>query len=367
MFDATLWDIRRGEKRLKEMEFRAAREWSDEVRRATLMRALGDPFPHMRTAAARLLAHELDDDLVEDFIALLGRRRINTPGAPDPTDTVARAAAVALAHAAGDARAERALASALEDADADVRYQALTGLFELGASDATLSPRIEDLLYDDDEEVCVVAAQIAAARGYTHVLETLIGRRERLFGTAKLQLTLSLAELWATHPEERDADLALDVIDELSKALKNEVTVAAAARAIAMLARPGAEAQRAVAALREPLKRWMLHPILKVEVAGALAELDDADGVAYLGQQLRSQRKDARGYAIEVAGRLGLKRLFEEVARTASGRDYHNETAVLALGSYGTPEAVRVLETLAREHPEEGCREVAAQTLNAMR
>jgi len=366
MIDASLWDIRRGEKRLQEMEFRAARKWSDDTRRATLLRALGDHFPHMRTAAARMLAGELDDRLTGQLVSLLERQPIDAPGAPTPSDEVARAAAVALAQAAHDPRAERALAQALCDADADVRYQALTGLFELGASDDTLSPVIEDLLFDDDDEIVVVAAQIAAARGYTHALGTLLARRERLFGTAKLQLTLSLAELWATHPEERDADLVLDVINELAGALKSEVTVAAAARALAMLARPGAEADRAVEALHAPLKRWMLHPILKVEVAGALAELDDAEGVAYLGQQLTSRRKDARGYAIEIAGRLGLERFFAEVARTASSSDYHNETALLSLGAYGTPEAVRILQTLANEHPDEACRELAADTLETL-
>ncbi len=326
--------------------------------RALGLRGLADPYPPVRHAAAQALSQRMTGALAETLRALL--TGAPQPGAPPPQLEVTRAACVALRGAPGEATWE-ALRRCLESPDSDTRYQALTSLFHLDTPDERWDALMPALLSDPDDEVASVAAQVCAARGLASQRDALARRRASASAATRLHFTLALIEL----PGALDAPTQGALADELIAALAHEQTSAAASQALTRLGERAAPALRAsiIEALQRPLKRWLLHPILKVEAAGALAALGDPQGLAFLRGQLASRRKDARGYALTVAGRARLMPLFEEVAHAARHDAYHGETAILALGAYGTPQASALLEELWRVHPDAECRALAQQAL----
>jgi hypothetical protein len=339
--------------RTRELVWRAQRA-AGPARRELLMDALGDDYPPLRRRAALLLA----DTLPEDPGAARGLRGLARREGGGVEDKLAAAAALALR---GDATAETVAALRevfAQDASASVRYEALVSLFVVGEGGECAAGAIED----PDDDVSVVGMQVAAARGLTGLMGAIAARRERMRATTRLQATLSLVELEALQPGA-DEDRIAEWVEELARALKNEETSAAAARALGWLARTGHSAERARFAMRARLGSFLLHPILKVEIAAALTEAGDPEGVAHLERALASRRKDAKGYAIEVSGRLRLEPFYDTIARIARGDDYHNETAILAVAAYDTDASRALLAELARAHPDADCRALAGELL----
>ena len=161
------------------------------------------------------------------------------------------------------------------------------------------------------------------------------------------QFALALVELaepaWLSdHP-----DTVAELFRLLESHLRRDKTTAAAATALATLARATGQASRAKEALRRMLTRRSLQPILKVELAARLTELGDPQGLEHLSRTLSSRRRDAKGHAIDTAGRLRITPLYGQVARIAlCPDDYHHDSAILALGNYATPKAHQALEQI---------------------
>lgn len=367
MTHTRLADISNPKTRLAEFELRL-REGSEAQVRRTLLEAMADSYPPLRHQAA-LASAERDDEALdealralvvgepEDAVAQAAALGVDPGAIPTPDAAFREAASLAL-RTSHNPKTIAALLHAGTDDSPDVRYQALVSLHELDASGDAFRALVETRLEDDDPEVVVVAAQITAQHGWRDHVSKLVGQWRELEGSDKLQIGLSLAELSTQHDAPVPDDVLAAITDALIQALEEEETIAAASQALVQL-----RSERAVDALENVVKRWFAHPILKVEAAGALHELGKASGTAYLEKSLNSSRKDARGYALRLVGRLRISEYFDELDRVARSDDYHADTAVLALADYGGQQARAVLEDVVQKHSDSEVRELAEKAL----
>lgn len=353
--------------RLDELEYRLRTDTEPDGIEAAL-RALTDPYPPMRHRAASALAARVDEPLANLFGAIvleneeaMGRARaeLNVDRPPEivPDASMRQAACRILAHAQGEA-VHRILQQAAGDPDADVRYQALVALHNVDISDEELERTVGARLQDSDSEVATVAAQITAEKGWTTYTEALEKIWNRTHGDARLQFTIALAELAGTHGADLSSDTLDAVVDELTDALGDEETIAGASRALVALG-----AARAREPLRSVLDRWFVHPLLRVEAAAALVELDDERGREYLADALDHSRDDVRGYALRSVGRLQMGDHFSRLVELAESDDYHADTAILALAEWGTDEALDALEEASASNPDDELRQLAQRAL----
>ena len=328
-----------------------------------LLGSLGDAYPPVRQRAARELVDRMSARSAQWLRALAEGSR--PPGAPEwcPPATLEVRQAAILALRGDDTPETLATLASLRDApESDLRYQALITLFELGAPDEVLLPVVKTGLNDPDAEVAVVAAQATAARQWLALIPQLVSRRQSLRHDLRLQFTLALAEVLPAGEDEHVEEL----MDELTAGVSDEKTSSACASALVALALRHQRVPRAQEALKGVLERWLLHPLLKVEAAAQLARLGDVQGLNFLNKSFDSRRKDARGYAIDVAGRFKLEPLYGRVARVAQdASDYHADTALLALANYATPEARELLSELVDHHATQELRDIAHQALSA--
>ena len=336
-------------------------ELGEEDLEQLLFGSLADPYPPVRQRAGKEIIDRMTPRRASWLRQLaLGESPENTPSwFPAPSREVQQAAILALR---GDDSIESAsaLSRLATHPDADIRYQAFVTLFALDASDERLEP---EAYGDRDDEVAMIAAQIASARGWKQHLDAMIERRESLRGEVKLQFTLAIAEML---PEGERPDVIEGMLEELEMGVANEKTSAACAAALVDVATRHGHINRATQTLRKELDRWFLHPLLKVEAAAQLTRLGDSRGLDFLSSSFDSRRKDARGYAIDVAGKLQLGALYGRVARVASdATDYHSDTAILALANYDTSEARELLEELATNHTDPELRALAKRALAA--
>ena len=79
---------------------------------------------------------------------------------------------------------------------------------------------------------------------------------------------------------------------------------------------------------------------------------------------LSGRRKDARGYALELAGKLGLDEFRAAVEAEARSDSYHADTATIALHAYGDKAAHDALKELAKTHPQDEVRKIATALSN---
>jgi hypothetical protein len=384
-----LADISNPQTRLAEFELRIREGSEPEVRR-TLLEAMGDAYPPLRhkagvSAADRISANMLAANMLaankpaanhqgknfEDLLRALAAGDPETAVAlaeplgvapncvPAPVATVRQAACRALRTSPGDATVDVLIGAADDDAS-DVRYQALVSLHGLDARGESYRDVVGRRLRDDDPEVAVVAAQIASQSGWGQTIPVLIERWNEFAGSDKLQLALSLAYLSNQHDAAIDPAVMTEIVDQLIAALDDDTTTAAASQALAHLG-----SKRAVEALQNVVNRWFAHPILKVEAAGALHQLGNATGTVHLEKSLNSTRKDARGYALRLVGRLRISDYFDELDHVARSDDYHADTAVLALADFGGDQARAILEDVAKTHPQQEVRDLADEQLSA--
>ncbi|MFU8804236.1 MAG: HEAT repeat domain-containing protein [Bradymonadaceae bacterium] len=334
-----------------------------------LFEGLADTYPPLRRLAARELAHNLTPEF-EDYLRALVRGEEAFQEAADtglpadlfltPSPEVRSAAVVALRGSEHPATVA-ALMDAARSEDADIRYHALVSLHHVPVDEARLRPLVEESLNDEDPEVVIVAAQLATHAGWHDLLPHLERLRSRFSGQEDLQIVFSIAELIGAARKDGievpDA-LVRPIVDRCMEALGDEPTTAAASHALATLGDP-----RATEALEAVLDKWMTHPILKVGAAAALVELGHDRGREYLTKTLQSRRKDARGYALRIVGKLHMKEHLDELIRVARSDDYHADTAVLALCDMDGPEALETLRKISKTHPEDEVRELALRCL----
>lgn len=361
-----LRDIANPEARLDELEYRLENgPWEAAVEAA--LQSLTDPFPPIRHRATSALAVRVDPTLANLFggIVLENEEAMGRAMAEldfevpelEPSGMLRQAACRILAHTRGEGT-ESVLQQAASDPDPDVRYQALVALHQVEPDEEDLERVVGARLQDSDPEVATVAAQITAQQGWTQFTDALEAIWRRATGKTGLQFAISLAELVGEHGGELDEETIEELVDVLTDALGDERTIAGAARALVSLG-----ADRATEPLRGVLNRWFVHPILRVEAAGALIELGDDSGRDFLEDAFDDKRKDVRGYALRTAGRLGMSEHFDRLATLARSEDYHADTAVIALAEWGSDEALEVLEDVSESHPDEDLRRLANSAL----
>lgn len=356
--------------RLKELH-RRLHILEREQRVQLLLLTLDDPYPAIRHDVAKSLHDELDDDLTSFLEAVLAGKApaeelfesLQIPRDASPHDSLrARIAACIALEASPRQETTLPIISELFSADsADLRYHAVIAFHHLAEDPALLREKIRQALGDEDPEIIIVASQIAVHRAFGDLLSPIIDARQRLRGEERLQLSFSIGELIdATElsPQALPAEVRQEIITECAQALRHEPLTAAAARTLAHL-----NAREATTHLERLIGRLFIHPILKVDAAAALISLGHPAGEEYIGQALRSRRKDARGYALRIVGERRLSRYFDELVQTASRDTYHADTAVLALADFGGPQAHQILTHLKDSHPDPEIRELASETL----
>ncbi len=376
----TLADIPNSRARQQELQYRL-QHLEREAIIQLLCLALDDPYPPLRHDVAEgfqvLLgrgegpAQPLDDEITGylEAIAINQRpeheitRKLNVPRELLPEDSLrARiTACVALEASPNPKQTVEVIRPLLHEESADLRYQALIAMNRLVPNTQLLHDVVVDALDDGDPEIVVVATQIAVMHGWADLVSRFLHARARLRGEDRTQITFSVGELIDNSeltPSDLPAEARGDMIAECVDALRHEPHTAAAIKTLANL-----EAREAIGELVQVTKRWFAHPILKVEAAAALVDLDNPAGEKYLEKALHSRRKDSRGYALRVVGERKLSRYFSHLVDVATSNDYHADTAALALADYGGDEARAILNELGDSHPNTEVRRLATRAL----
>lgn len=333
--------------RRQEVEWRLARA-SDAEARALLLQALDDPYPPNRLGFAALLSQQLDDVTEQAILDELHSARAS------------EARAAALCRALGGGRSSESfelLLTLAQDPSADMRYHALVSAHARHPDHEALRAVALRTLQDADAELIAISAQILATSHDEQALDALITALSHAPATARLHIAIAIAESAASLALVERARQA-HILPILLGGVTQETTSAASARALVML-----DAREAIPLLKRSLGRWLLHPILKVEIAGALARLGAPEGTAHLLRAMTGTRKDARGWALEVCGRHQLVGFMETIIQIASSTDYHADAAIFALAHYKHDDANAALERLSTTHPDEELRVLAARAL----
>ena len=259
-----------------------------------LLDAFDDPHPAARQAAVLALGRIAPNSSVEAIAELL----------EDPRPEM-RFSAVWTLSSLGEGHAAT-IATALDDEDAEVRLLTAQCLGDLEAGDYV--DAIASLLDDDFEMVRFVAATALAALGDVRgapALRAALSRPDRAFPAA-----IGLGDL-----EDHTSH------GELSRLARH---------------------------------RWR-SPILRAAAARALVRLGDPEGMKIIGKMVRSWRIEARQYAVQLVGELGLTSLVPDLARALrrsrkAERPVY-ETALEQLAST-SPEAKALLASIrAADHP----------------
>ncbi len=231
-----------------------------------LLRAFEDSHPGARQAAVLAIARAAPEECDRACAPLLD----------DPRPEMRFASVWAFA-SLGDAHATE-IARALRDPDLEVRALALQCLGDLGAVDQ--ADAIADLLRDPAEAIRFAAATSLAALGDgrgAHVLRPALRNPDKALPAA-----IGLGDL-----ADREAR------DELARLARH---------------------------------RWR-SPILRAAAARALVRLGDPLGTAVIRRLVRSWRIEARQYAVQLVGELGLTALVPDLARSWK-RSRRSERAV---------------------------------------
>lgn len=334
--------------RRQEVEWRLARASHDEAR-ALLLQALDDPYPPNRLGFASALSELLDEETERAIIAAL----------QDSATSETRSVALSRTLRGGKLpQSFMLLLELAEDPRADIRYQALVSAYARRPDDPALRARARHTLHDPDAELVAISAQILAQSEDEQTLDALIKALSVAPSSTKLHIAIAIAECAAAQDLTERARQA-HILPLLLSGVTQETTSAASARALVML-----DARESIPLLTRSLGRWLLHPILKVEIAGALARLGAPEGTAYLRRAMAGARKDARGWAIEVCGRHQLLGFLEGIIQLAMTEDYHADTAIFALAHYDHEAADEALRELSTSHPDAELRELAARALS---
>jgi HEAT repeat protein len=362
-----LADIANPETRLQELEYRIEHDEGRSLLEALLGR-LDDPRPEIRQTATATLQDRVGDTVAgiaaallhqppEEIERILSMFNLEVDLQPNP---LVRQAACTILQNHGSDESRQALVLAANDESADVRFRALLSLSRRpDAGGEELERVAASRLQDSDEEVAGVAAELLAREGLVDYADGIAAVWKRIEAPgAHLQFAIALAELHGDHGAELDREVLEAVAERLTDALGDEETGTAAIRSLVDLG-----PEYAIGPLRNLLDRWFVHPLLRVEAAAGLVELDDARGFEEIEDALGHRRKDARGYAIRAVGRHGIDAHLQELVEVANGDGYHNETALLALVEWGSPEALDTAESIREGHASPEMRLLAERAL----
>lgn len=320
---------------------------ADERTRAVpaLVEALADERMEVRAEAALSLGELEDAAAVEPLVASID----------DTVPAVRQSAVIALGRL-GYPAAFDAVARALRKGPPDVRFQAATTLAELDAERAREPLRAA--LDDSDGEVVGAAAVALGAIGdadarprLAALLETWSTPQTRLdiaYALAELGDVRAVDVLGGVVDLEPCAWDAIEALERLGTSLTPPGDSAAASDpeagaddaggAPALLGGDAADpatVRNAAATYIAPLLRKRFKPTLKLRAAAAVLALDPDNPAADSARRtlltgLRARRREQRGLAIELLGRVGdhdAALALERLASRRAGRPFGDEIA----------------------------------------
>jgi HEAT repeat protein len=287
-----------------------------------------DPNAAVRAAAMASLGQLKDREALD---AIVGRFEDGDP-------TVRQVALIAAADL-GDPGAVPALRRMLESPHPEVRFQAVASLATLAPEEAARElPRLAE---DPDPEVRAHLADALGSLEDPRTAAALAALLEDPAVTVRRAAAIALGRIG----DARAVPALVEALDDPERCFE-------AAWALGELGASEA---------REPLARLanaFLKPLaVKAAAAAALVRLDDPRGVPVLRGVLTALRSDARSYAVQLVGELGLAELAPEVAKLAArprGADRVVVAEALASLASESEVARRALRALAAREDEAG-------------
>lgn len=317
------------------------------------LRDVGADGPRFRIAAARRLA-DPPEDLRDRAVRALATLATDVEGAVreaayeaqgelgvaealpqlveafDDPHRGARQAAVLAAGRVDSQKSEPAIATLLVDPRAEMRFSALWTLSRFGSLSAG---HIVPLLRDPDEEVRVLAVDCLAELEATDRVEEVSALLQDPSDRARFAAASALASLG----DGRGVDL-------LRAALRSDARAFEAAIKLGDL-----RDETSVPALANVTRQRLRSPILRAAAARGLVMMGDPRGEAVIRKIVRSWRIEARQYAVELVGELGLVSLVPDLGRALERAKRHDlrpyETALERLAP-GSAEARALLASL---------------------
>jgi HEAT repeat protein len=265
---------------------------------------LGQPPPGEREAAIEgllALAHDPDGDVRTAAFESLGIVEASEAASmlleafDDPHPNARQAAVLALGRVV-PGEAAGPIARLLQDGRPEMRFSAVWTLSRLGPEQAS---SIRDTLQDEDPEIRLLAAECLGeleAKDHANAIADLLDDDSDAvrFGAAT----------------------ALAALGDSRGAPALRAALARADRAFpAAIGLGDLEDQRSRVELAKLARGPWRSPILRAAAARALVRLGDPDGTRVIRKLVRSWRIEARQYAVELVGELGLTSLVPDLAR----------------------------------------------------
>jgi len=317
-----------------------------------------------RAAAAEALGRA-DEAQVEEATAAL-RPLV------DDVNAAVRCAAIASLGRLGDLASLDDIVARFDDLDPTVRQVALMSAAEIG--DPRIAPALERSLRKEDAGVRFQAvASLAIVLG-----EEAIEPLTSVLDDPDPEVRAHLAEAFGSIESPAAVEPLLELLEDDERRVRESACVALArcgddsgAEELVLLLTDRDRCFEAAWALgelevvdaAEPLARLasaLLKPLsVKAAAAAALVRIGDPRGEPVLASVLTAVRSDARSYAAELVGELGLVSLVPQLAKLARrprGADRVIIAEALAKLYNTSPEARAALELLAERQDDAGAR-----------
>lgn len=287
-FDAALRDVRAQQPRFRgAAAVRLGEPPSDRRDEAVegLLRLAGDEVGAVREAAYESLGTLGAIEALSTLLDAFGDEHLG-----------ARQAAVLAVGRIAPEQGADAIATLLGDPRPEMRFSAIWTLSYLGAEH---SERIARALNDGDEEVRMLAMQCLAELGARTSADAIA----RSLDDSSDTLRFAAATALATLGDQRGAPILRASLGQADRAFPAAIGL-------------GDLGDRdSLAALgRLAIHRWR-SPILRAAAARALVQLGDRRGTEVIRKIVGSWRIEARQYAVELVGELGLTELVPDLAR----------------------------------------------------
>ena len=309
------------------------------------LRDVGARQPRFRAAAAARLAEpppERRDEAIQGLLSLardeVGAVReaayesLGALGAIEGLSTLleafddehmgARQTAVLAVGRVAPGQGANAVATLLEDPRPEMRFSAVWTLSHLGADHGE---RIAKALDDEDEEVRMLAMQCLAELGATGSADEIARSLDESSGALRFAAATALASLG----DRRGAEVLRASLGQPDRAF------------VAAVGLGDLQDHDSLAALSRLATHPWRSPILRAASARALVRLGDPAGAEVIRKLVRSWRIEARQYAVELVGELGLTSLVPDLAQ-----------ALRKSRKAERPAYERTLERLAPKSPE---------------
>ncbi len=307
----------------------AGEDRADEAK-AALRPLIDDVAAAVRCSAIASLGHLADREALDDIVSRF-----------DDLDPTVRQVALISAAEIGDSSIAPALKRALKRDDPGVRFQAIASLATL-IGEAAIEP-LSAMLEDSDAEVRAHLADVLGSLESKRGIKSL----SRLLADPERRVRESASVALARCGDDSGAEELILLLTDRDRCFEaawalGELRIVNAADPLARLA----------TALLKPLA-------VKAAAAAALIRIGDPRGEPALRSVLRAVRSDARGYAAELVGELGLVSLAPELAKLARrprGADRVVIAEALAKLQGESPEARTALEHLSARSDEAGAR-----------